>query len=170
MDLLNLKSNKGARKNKKRIGRGNASGHGTYSTRGMNGQTARSGGRVRPGFEGGQTTFVQRMPKLKGFTNPTYIKYQVVNVKDLNNFDDGAIVDKESMLKAGLIDKKRMKVKVLGDGELTKKLTVKVDAITKSAKEKIEKANGSVEIPTLKPLTKRGVKTSTKKPAVKKAA
>lgn len=164
MDLFNLKPNKGAKKNRKRVGRGNASGHGTYSCRGMNGQSSRSGGRVRPGFEGGQTTFVQRMPKLKGFTNPTYIEYQVVNVEDLNDFDDGALVNKETMLQAGLINKKRLKVKILGNGELTKKLIVQVDAITKGAKEKIEKANGSVELPIPKELTKRGVKTSTKTP------
>jgi len=172
MDLLNLKPNKGAKKNRKRVGRGNASGHGTYSCRGMNGQSSRSGGRVRPGFEGGQTTFVQRMPKLKGFKNPTYIDYQVINIKDLNTFDDGAVVDKEAMLKAKIINKKRMKVKILGDGELTKKLTVKVDALTKSAKEKIEKANGTVELPVPKELTKRGVKTSTKTPkkTIKKEA
>ena len=87
MNLQTLKSKKGARHRRKRVGRGNGSGMGTFSTRGMNGQNARSGGNRRPGFEGGQTPFIKRMPKLKGFKNPNYIDYQVINVKDLNEID-----------------------------------------------------------------------------------
>ncbi len=146
MDLLTLKSNKGARHRRKRVGRGNGSGMGTYSTRGMNGQNARSGGKRRPGFEGGQTPFIQRMPKLKGFKNPNAIVYQVVNVDALNVFDDNANVDKEALLAKKLISKKNKPVKLLGNGELTKKLTITVDAATKSADEKVKKAKGSLTI------------------------
>jgi len=145
MDLLTLKSNKGARHGKKRVGRGNGSGSGTYSGRGMNGQNARSGGKRRPGFEGGQTSFIQRMPKLRGFKNPNGKMYQVVNVGDLNVFDDGTSIDKETLLKKNLIGKKTGLVKILGNGELNKKLIINVDAISKSAEEKIVKAGGEVK-------------------------
>lgn len=150
MDLLTLKSNKGARHRKKRLGRGNGSGVGTYSGRGMKGQNARSGGRRRPGFEGGQTSFIQRMPKLRGFKNPSQITYQVVNVKDLEKFDDGAVVDKNALIEKGLVAKKTMPVKILGDGKLSKKLTIKADAVTKSAEAKIKKAKGTIEVPAPK--------------------
>lgn len=143
MDLLTLSSNKGARHRKKRVGRGNGS-TGTYSGRGMNGQNARSGGPRRPGFEGGQTTFVQRMPKLRGFKNPNGKEYMVVNVSDLNAFDDGTTIDKALLLKKNLVGHKSGLVKILGNGELTKKLTVEVDAVSKSAEEKITKAGGTV--------------------------
>lgn len=144
MDLLTLKSNKGARHRKNRIGRGNGS-NGTYSGRGMNGQNSRSGGKRRPGFEGGQTTFIQRMPKLKGFKNPNGKVYQVVNVSDLEVFKDGDTVDKKALLEKNLVGKKTGLVKILGNGELKKKLKVNVDAVSKSAEEKITKAGGSVE-------------------------
>lgn len=146
MDLLTLKSNEGARHRRKRVGRGNGSGMGTYSTRGMKGQNARSGGKRRPGFEGGQTPFVNRMPKLKGFKNPNAVQYQVVNVQKLNVFDDNAKVDKEALLAKGIISRKNSPVKLLGDGELTKKLIITVDAATKSAEEKVKKANGSLTV------------------------
>lgn len=153
MDLLTLKSNKGARHRKNRVGRGNGS-SGTYSGRGMNGQNARSGGPRRPGFEGGQTTFIQKMPKLKGFKNPNGKVYQVVNVENLNKFDDGATVDKEALLKMNLVSRKTGLVKILGDGELKKKLTVDVDAVSKSAEEKITKAGGSVATKKVKKAVK----------------
>ncbi|MFC1655554.1 50S ribosomal protein L15 [Patescibacteria group bacterium] len=146
MNLLTLKSNKGARHRRKRVGRGNGSGMGTYSTRGMNGQNSRSGGNRRPGFEGGQTPFIQRMPKLKGFKNPNAVNYQVVNVGALDVFDDNANVDKEALLAKGIISRKSDPVKLLGDGELTKKLTITVDAATKSADEKVKKAKGSLTV------------------------
>lgn len=145
MDLKQLKSNKGARHRRKRVGRGNGSGLGTYSGRGMNGQNARSGGKRRPGFEGGQTTFIQRMPKLRGFKNPAGTVYQVVNVGDLNVFKDGSTVDKKALLKKNLVSRKQALVKVLGDGKLEKKLTVTVDAVSQSAEKKITKAGGSIE-------------------------
>lgn len=144
MDLKQLKSNKGARHRRKRVGRGNGSGLGTYSGRGMNGQNARSGGNRRPGFEGGKTSFIQRMPKLRGFKNTNGTVYQVVNVGDLNDFKDGTTVDKKALLKKNLVSRKSVLVKVLGDGKLEKKLTVNVDAVSKSAEEKITKAGGSV--------------------------
>lgn len=146
MSLTVLKSNQGARHKSKRLGRGNGSGKGTYSGRGMKGQKARSGGGVRPGFEGGQTPFVQKMPKLKGFRNPNHINYQVVNVKDLEMFDNGAAIDAIALFEKGLVAKKNFPVKILGDGEITKKLTVKVNSVSKSAEEKITKAGGKCEI------------------------
>jgi large subunit ribosomal protein L15 len=145
MNLTELKSNKGARHRKKRLGRGNGSGKGTYSGRGMKGQKARSGGNVRPGFEGGQTPFIQKMPKYRGFKNPNRTEYQIINLKDLEKFEDGATVNAETLKEKGMIAKKNLPVKVLGDGELTKKLTVNADKISKSAAEKIKKAGGSSE-------------------------
>ena len=142
--LLNLKSNKGAHKRRKTVGRGNGSGHGSYSTRGGKGQTARTGSKASPGFEGGQTPLYRKMPKLKGFLNVNHIKYQVVNVESLNIFEDNTEVDVVALYEKKLINNKNNPVKVLGDGELTKKLTVKVDKISGSAKEKIEKAKGKV--------------------------
>lgn len=145
MDLQNLKSGKGARHRKKRVGRGNGSGVGTYSGRGMKGQNARSGGKRRPGFEGGQTPFIKKMPKFRGFKNPQGKIYQILNVEDLETFDEGETVDKNSLQEMGLIQSTKKPVKILGDGELTKKLTVKVDRLSKSAEEKIKKAKGSAE-------------------------
>ena len=141
--LLNLTSNVGARKKSKTVGRGNGSGHGSYSTRGGKGQTARSGSGYKPGFEGGQTPLYRRLPKLKGFNNPNHISYQVVNVGNLNVFDDNTEVDVVKLFEKNLISNKEKPVKVLGDGELTKKLTIKVDRISQGAKVKIEKAKGT---------------------------
>lgn len=145
MDLQNLKSKKGARKDRKRIGRGNGSSLGTYSGRGMKGQNARSGGNVRPGFEGGRTPFIQKMPKLKGFKNPNSQPFQVVNVSKLEVFDDNSTVTSQSLFEKGLISKIKQPVKILGDGNFTKKLTVKIDKVSKSAAEKIKKNGGNVE-------------------------
>jgi len=169
MSLTILKSNKGARHRKKRVGRGDGSGLGTYSGRGMNGQNARSGGGVRPGFEGGQTSFVQRMPKLRGFRNPNHIDYQVVNVKDLEKFDGGATVDATALVEKGLVAKKNLPVKILGDGEITKKLTVKVDSVSKSAEKKIKKAGGACEVKAKKKKTEKPSKAK-KAPAEKAEA
>jgi len=142
--LQNLKSNPGARKKAKIVGRGNGSGHGTYSTRGMNGQRQRTGSKAKPGFEGGQTPLFRKMPKLKGFTNINRIDYQVVNVGDLNVFEDSEEIDVVKLYEKKLICRKDQPVKILGDGELTKKLTIKVDKFSASAKAKIEKAKGTV--------------------------
>ncbi len=142
MSLLQLKSNKGARKKRKTVGRGNASGHGSYSTRGGKGQTARTGSGYKPGFEGGQTPLYRKMPKLKGFNNINRIEFQVVNVESLNLFDDGDEIDVVKLFEKKLIRHKEKPVKVLGNGDLKKKLTIKVDRVSKSAQEKISGAKG----------------------------
>jgi len=142
--LNNLKSNPGSRKKAKTVGRGNGSGHGTYSCRGTNGQGQRTGSKAKPGFEGGQTPLYRRMPKLKGFTNINRISYQVVNVESLNIFEDNDAIDVISLFEKQLICRKDQPVKILGNGDLKKKLSVKVDKFSASAKEKIEKAKGTI--------------------------
>jgi large subunit ribosomal protein L15 len=142
--LLSLKSNPGAKKRRKVVGRGNGSGHGTYSTRGMNGQSQRTGSQRRPGFEGGQTPLLRKMPKLKGFRNPTRVEYQIVNVESLNVFEGNEPIDVVKLYEKKLISHKDRPVKILGEGELTKKLELKVDKFSASAKEKIEKAGGKI--------------------------
>ena len=144
MSLTELKNK--TKKARKRVGRGNGSGHGTYCCRGMKGQSARAGGRRRPGFEGGQTPYLRRMPKLKGFKNPNHVEYQVVNVEKLNIFDDGATIKKEDLLSKNLISKKSRPVKLLGKGDLEKKLTIEVDKASKEAIKKIEDKKGKVTI------------------------
>ena len=131
----------------KRVGRGAGSGNGKTAGKGHKGQNARSGGGVRPGFEGGQTPLAMRLPKLPGFRNPRRIEYTAVNVERLERkFEDGAVVDTEAIVKAGLVKKLEGGIKVLGNGEITKNLTVKAAAFSKSAKEKIEKAGGKTEV------------------------
>ncbi len=144
MQQHTLRAHPGSKKSKKRVGRGDSSGHGSFSTRGVKGQNSRTGGGVRLSFEGGQTPLVRKIPKFRGFKNPTRIPFQTVNVSDLNWFKDGDTVDTEALRKRKLIKDKGVPVKVLGDGELTKKLTVKLDAFSKTAKEKIEKKGGVV--------------------------
>ena len=148
MQLNDLRPNKGAKKARKRIGRGNASGHGTTAGRGTKGQLSRSGGGKGAGFEGGQTPLAMRLPKLPGFRNPRRIEYTAVNVERLEaKFEDGAVID-GAALKAARITKSEFEpVKVLGNGELTKKFTVKVDKVSATAKAKIEAAGGKVEQP-----------------------
>jgi large subunit ribosomal protein L15 len=136
--LLKLKSNTGARKKAKIVGRGNGSGHGTYSTRGMNGSSK------KPGFTGGQTPLFRKMPKLKGFNNVNHIEYQVVNVGDLSRFAAGDEIDVVKLFESKLISGKSKPVKILGTGELKINITVKADKFSASAKEKIEKAGGKV--------------------------
>ncbi len=136
----------GARTKAKRLGRGIGSGLGKTSGKGHKGQWARSGGGVRPGFEGGQITLMRRLPK-RGFNNKFQKVFSVVNVDKLNAFDDGTVVDLSLLLETGVIKKvEAYGLKVLGDGELTKKLTVKAAKFTASAKEKIEKAGGTAEV------------------------
>lgn len=128
----------------KRIGRGHGSGNGKTAGKGHKGQNARSGGGVRIGFEGGQMPLARRIPK-RGFNNIFATKYATVNVSDLNKFKDGTEVDTELLIASGLIKKAYDGVKILGNGELTKKLNVKAVKFTASAKEKIEKAGGTAE-------------------------
>ena len=129
----------------KRIGRGHGSGQGKTAGKGHKGQKARSGGGVRIGFEGGQMPLARRIPK-RGFNNIFAAQYATVNVSDLNKFTDGTVVDTELLVASGLIKKVYDGVKVLGDGELNTKLTVKAAKFTKSAAEKIEKAGGKAEV------------------------
>ncbi|MBR2830313.1 MAG: 50S ribosomal protein L15 [Solobacterium sp.] len=145
MKLNELKATEGARFVSKRIGRGQGSGTGKTAGKGHKGQNARSGGGVAIGFEGGQTPFFKRMP-MRGFTNYTRKEYAVVNVEDLNRFEDGATVDYEALKAAGLLKKQLDGVKVLGGGKLEKKLTVKAQKFSKSAEKAIEEAGGKVEV------------------------
>lgn len=145
MKLNELKATDGARFTKKRIGRGQGSGTGKTSGKGQKGQNSRSGGGVAIGFEGGQTPFFKRMPK-RGFTNYTRKEYAIVNVADLNRFEDGVTVDYEALKAAGLLKKHLDGVKVLGGGKLEKKLTVKAEKFSATAVKAIEKAGGTVEV------------------------
>lgn len=129
------------KKKRKRVGRGHASGHGKTAGRGTKGQKARS--KVRVGFEGGQTPLISRVPK-RGFRNVNRVEYQVLNVDALNRFEDDSVVDPDILSKHNLC-KRKLPVKILGDGELKRKLTVKVHAFSNRAKEKIEKLGGKVE-------------------------
>jgi large subunit ribosomal protein L15 len=146
MQLNDLRPAEGSTKARKRIGRGNASGHGTTAGRGTKGQLSRSGGGKGAGFEGGQQPLAMRLPKLPGFINHGRIEYTPVNVSLLNNlYEDGEVVDAESLMAKGVIKHDYIPVKVLGDGELAKKLTVRVDRVSASALAKIEQAGGKVE-------------------------
>lgn len=145
MKLNELKATEGARSAKKRIGRGLGSGNGKTSGKGQKGQNSRSGGGVAIGFEGGQTPFFKRMPK-RGFTNFTRKEYAIVNVEDLNKFDDGVTVDFAAVKAAGLVKKELDGLKVLGNGKLEKKLTVKAAKFSASAKKAIEEAGGTAEV------------------------
>ena len=148
MQLHDLKPNAGSTHKRKRIGRGNSSGQGTYAGRGQNGQGSRSGGTKGAGFEGGQTPLAMRLPKLPGFKNPRRIEFAPVNVSRLEEkFEDGAVVDGAALKAAGIIKNEFEPVKVLGNGEITKKLTVKVDKVSASAQAKIEAVGGKVELP-----------------------
>jgi large subunit ribosomal protein L15 len=129
----------------KRKGRGHGSGNGKTAGKGHKGQKARSGGSIRPGFEGGQTALARRIPK-RGFNNIFATKYAVINVSDLEMFNDGITVDAELLKASGLIKKELDGIKVLGNGELTKNLTVKAAKFSAAAKEKIEKAGGKAEV------------------------
>ena len=145
MNIQTLSPAPNSRTSKKRLGRGIGSGIGKTSGKGHKGQNARSGGGVRPGFEGGQIPLIRRLPK-RGFNNQFKKVYAIVNVSDLNVFEDGATVDVNALLEKNIIDKvEPYGVKVLGNGELTKKLTVKANKFTEQAKQKIEKIGGKPE-------------------------
>jgi large subunit ribosomal protein L15 len=144
MDLHTLKPNHGAKHRVKRLGCGESSGHGKTSGKGHKGQKARSGGSIRLGFEGGQMPLHRKMPK-RGFNNAEFkTRYAVVNVSDLERFDAGATIDEAVLRKAGLVRGIIDGVKILGDGELSKKLSINVAKVTGAAREKIEKAGGSI--------------------------
>ena len=145
MNLSELKPAQGSVKENYRKGRGHASGNGKQAGRGHKGQNARTGGGVRPGFEGGQMPLYRRLPK-RGFTNIFAKKYVEVNLSALNAFEDGATVTIEALVNAGLVKKALDGVKVLGNGELSKKLTVQVNAYSDAAKQKIEAAGGKAEV------------------------
>jgi large subunit ribosomal protein L15 len=151
MRLHDLKPRPGAKHRRKRLGQGESSGHGKTSGRGGKGQTARSGSSIRIGFEGGQMPLIRRIPK-RGFNNARFAtRYLPVNVGDLDRFDEGARVDEAALRAAGLANGRADGVKILGDGELTKKLTVCVSAFSASAKAKIEAKGGTCELVTKRP-------------------
>ena len=146
MKLHELKYNNGAVSEAKRKGRGTSSGNGKTAGRGQNGQNSRSGGGVRPGFEGGQNPLFRRVPK-RGFNNYNFrVRYAVINLSDLNKFEEGATVTPELLKETGVISKVLDGIKVLGNGTLEKKLTVKATMFSKTAKEKIEKIGGKAEV------------------------
>ena len=145
MRIDTLSPAEGATSRTKRLGRGIGSGHGKASCKGHKGQWARSGGGVRPGFEGGQMPLQRRLPK-RGFNNIFAKEIAAVNVSALNVFEDGAVVDVEALVNAGLVKKALDGVKVLGNGEISKKLTVKANAFSASAQQKIEAAGGKAEV------------------------
>ena len=148
MELKDLKPAEGSRHSKKRVGRGGGSGLGKTSGRGMNGQKSRAGGGKGKGFEGGQTPLARRLPKLPGFKNINHVEYLPVNVSRLEEkFEAGEEVTNATLAAKGIIKHESDLVKVLGDGDITKALTVKVDKISASAKAKIEAAGGKVEAP-----------------------
>lgn len=145
MNLHTLKPNEGARKKRKRVGRGTGSGHGKTSGRGSKGQNSRSGGGVRPGFEGGQLPLFQRIPK-RGFKNPNRLLYNVVNIEDLNVFEENTVVTPELLLSVRLISKPLDGIKILGNGAIEKKLTVKAHKFSKAAETAIKNIGGTVEV------------------------
>lgn len=148
MQLNDLRPAEGAKKSRKRIGRGNGSGHGTYAGRGLNGQLSRAGGGKGPSFEGGQMPLAMRLPKLPGFNNINRVEYAPVNVSRLDAvYSDGDVVDYETLVEKGIIKSEAIPVKVLGNGEISKKLTVRVDKVSATAQAKIEAAGGKVELP-----------------------
>jgi large subunit ribosomal protein L15 len=156
--LHNLRPRPGSRHRVKRLGCGESSGHGKTSGKGHKGQKARSGGSIRLGFEGGQMPLIRRLPK-RGFNNAAFHKnYAVVNLSDLNEFKVGALVNEESLRAANLVRGNVAGIKVLGDGDLKHALKIEVDKVSAGAREKIDKAGGSVEL--RKPAAKRAVVTA----------
>jgi large subunit ribosomal protein L15 len=145
MKLHELKPAPGSRRPRKRVGRGIAAGQGKTAGRGTKGQKARAGGGVRPGFEGGQNPLYRRLPK-RGFTNPNRKEYAVINVEDLNRFDEGTVVTPELLKEKGVVKNLKDGLKVLGDGDLKVKLTVKAHKFSRTAEEKIAAAGGATEV------------------------
>ena len=145
MKLNELKATEGSRRNRKRVGRGTSSGYGKTSGRGQKGQLARSGGKTRLGFEGGQMPLYRRMPK-RGFNNINRKEYAIINLNDLNKFEAGSEVTIDSLKEAGIVKKELAGVKLLANGKLDFKLTVKVNKVSESAKKAVETAGGTVEV------------------------
>lgn len=145
MKLSELRPAKGARSAKKRVGRGQGSGLGQTSGRGHKGLRARSGGGTPPGYEGGQMPLQRRLPK-RGFTNVFRKEFAIIHVKDLNRFDAGSVVDLAALMAAGLVKKVKDGVKLLADGEVDRPLTVKVDRVSRTAREKVTAAGGTLEV------------------------
>lgn len=145
MKLHELKPAEGSRRNRKRLGRGIGSGTGKTSGKGHKGQKARSGGGVRLGFEGGQIPLFQRLPK-RGFTNINRKDYAIVNLDTLNRFEEGTEVTPELLIETGVVSNAKSGIKILGNGTLDKKITVKANKFSASAKEAIEKAGGQTEV------------------------
>jgi large subunit ribosomal protein L15 len=145
MDLSHLRPAAGATKKRKRIGRGPGSGHGKTSGKGHKGKGARSGGNTPPGYEGGQMPLSRRLPKY-GFHNPFREEFNIVNIGSLERFENGSVIDATALQGAGLVRNLKKKVKILADGTLTKTLTVKAQAFSKQAQEKITALGGTVEV------------------------
>ena len=145
MDLSHLRPAAGATKKSKRIGRGPGSGHGKTSGKGHKGRGSRSGGNTPPGYEGGQMPLSRRLPKY-GFHNPFREEFSIVNIGSLERFDAGSIVDSDTLIKVGLVKNAKKKIKILADGTLTKALTVKAQAFSKQAQEKIAASGGTIEV------------------------
>lgn len=145
MNLGSLKPPDGSRKKRKRVGRGDGSGHGGTSCKGHKGQNARSGGGVRPGFEGGQMPLSRRLPK-RGFRNPFRKEIVTINIEQLNKFSKGSVIDKEVLVSAGLVKGKSDGIKVLGKGNIDYPISLKVDMISRGARGKIKAAGGSITL------------------------
>lgn len=143
MNLGTLKPPEGSRKKRKRVGRGNGSGHGGTSCKGAKGQNARSGGGVRPGFEGGQMPLSRRLPK-RGFRNQFRREIVIINIEQLKRFSEGSVIDADILVNSGLVKRKGDGIKVLGKGKIDYPLTLRVDMISRSAREKIEAAGGQI--------------------------
>ncbi len=167
MQQHELRSPRGARKTRRRVGRGNASGHGTYAGRGLKGQQARSGYSMKPGFEGGQTPLIRRLPHRRGFRNPFRVQYTPVNLKDLAKLPAGAEVTPESLREARIVRSLRHPIKILGDGELAVALTVRAHRVSAAARAKIEAAGGTVEELTPRPPKEEPAKKEEKAEAQK---
>ena len=145
MKLSELKPPVGSRKKRKRVGRGNGSGHGGTSCKGSKGQNARSGGGVKPGFEGGQMPLTRRLPK-RGFSNHFRKDIIAINVEALNIFEEGSVVDADRLVEFGIVKKTGDGIKLLGKGDIKCPLRIKVNSISRSAREKIEASGGTVEV------------------------
>ena len=145
MRLNDLSPMKGSSKRRKRVGRGPGSGHGKTSCRGHKGQKARAGAKILPGFEGGQMPFQRRLPK-RGFTNICKKEYELINISDLKKFESDTVLDINTLKDAGLISGKKYGVKLLGDGEISHPLAIKVHKVSRKAREKVEAAGGKVEL------------------------
>ena len=136
----------GARKERKRVGRGDGSGHGTYSGKGLKGQKSRAGGNIHPSFEGGQNPLVKKLPQKRGFVNPFRVEYGIINIGELNRFEVGTVITPELLVEKRMLKNTKMPVKILATGELDRSLTVKANRFTAAAKSKIEAAGGQVEV------------------------